>query len=260
MRNELTAEQVRRMMEGFSESCPKQYAEYVQRDMILEPSRQIQLAQMSDIQFLDYVMNRNTSEHLEIYPEYAGEVMRAFSDEIFEGLRNLREVKLEDLPELRKQLGDRAKPIELSDWGELYTQVPRKNGEAMMTGKLEYKVANAVPIVGPHFFTTTTGGFYGFLKFYVEEVGKIAPKQANAYLLGTVWCVDVEEGRASSPIIAGEYRGVGLKKGIYHVVPIKFFDVELDKSRKYTTRTQVKRRDAEGNATSIVTKVVPRRK
>ena len=70
----------------------------------------------------------------------------------------------------------------------------------------------------------------------------------------------VRNGRASSPIIAGEYQRVGLKDDIYHVVPIKFFDVELDNSRKYTTRTQIKERDAEGNATLVVTKVVPRRK
>ncbi len=215
---------------------------------------------MSDLQFLDYLMNRNASEHLGIYPEYASNVMRSFSDEIFEGLRNFKEVELEDFPELREQLGDKSKMIELSDWGDLYTQVPRKNGDTMMTGKLEYKVAKAVPVYGHHFFTTTTGGYHGLLKFYEEEVGRMAPEGANAYLLGAGWCVTVEEGRASSPIIAGNYRRVGLKNDIYHVVPIKFFNAELDKSKKYTTITQVKERDVEGNATLIVTKVVPRRK
>ncbi len=260
MRTELTVEQTKRQTEDFSRSLPKLYAEFVRRDRILEPSRQIELAQMNDVQFFDYIMNRNTSEHLSIYPEYASHVMRAFSNEIFEGLRNLKEVKLEDLPALREQLGDKAKMIALSDWRDLYTQIPRKNGDAMMTGKLEYKVAKAVPVSGHHFFTTTTGGYHGLLKFYEEEIGRIAPEEANAYLLGSGWCVTVEEGGASSPIIAGNYQSVGLKNDIYHVIPIKFFDVKADKSKKYTTQTQVKERDVEGNASLIVTKVVPRRR
>lgn len=255
---ELTAEESRQRLERFSVGCPELYAEYVEKDKILEPSRQIELAKMNDREFLDYIMNRNTSDHLGIYPEHASSVMRAFTDEIFEGLRGLQEVKLEDLPELRKQLGDKAKMIALSDWGELYAQEPRKDGEAMQTGKLEFKVAKAIPVVGPHFLTTITGGYHGFLKFYEEEIGKIAPEEANAYLLGTGWCVEVSNKRAPSPIIAGDYRDVDLKNSIYHAVPLKFFNVEIDESKKYTTKTEVTERDEEGNPKCIVTSIVPR--
>ena len=258
MKTELTAEQVRKQLEEFSRRAPELYAEYVERDQILEPKRQIELARMNDRQFLDYLMNRNTIDHLGIYPEYASNVMKAFSDEIFEGLRGLKEVRLEDLPELREQLGDKAKMIALSDWGDLYTHEPREDGAAMQTGKLEFKVAKAIPVVGPHFFITTTGGYHGFLKFYEEEIGRIAPDEANAYLLGNGMCVTVSNGRAPSPIIAGDYRNVGLKDDIYHVVPLKFFNVDVDRSKKYTTKIDVTERDAEGNATCLITKVVPR--
>jgi len=258
MRQEITAEQVRRQLEDFSKSCPELYAEYAERDKILEPRRQIELARMNDRQFLDYVMDRNTAEHLGIFPEYASNVMKAFADEIFEGLRGLKEVRLEDLPELREQLGDKAKMITLSDWRDLYTQEPREDGAAMRTGELEFKVARAIPVVGPHFFTTTTGGYHGFLKFYEEEIGRIAPDEANAYLIGNGMCITVRDGRAPSPIIAGDYRNVGLKDDIYHVVPLKFFNVDVDRNQKYTTKTDVTERDAEGNATCLITKVVPR--
>lgn len=255
MRQEMTAEQVKEEIETFSKNCPKLYAEYVEKDRILEPGRQIELARMNDRQFLDYVMNRNTSGHLGIFPEYASNVMKTFADEIFEELRGLKEVRLENLPELREQLGDKAKMIELSDWGTLYTQEPREDGAVMPTGELEFKVARAIPVVGPHFFTTTTGGF---LKFYEEEIGRIAPDEANASLLGKGMCVTVSDGRASSPIIAGDYRNVGLKDDIYHVLPLKFFNVDIDRSKKYTTKTDVTERDAEGNASYLITKVVPR--
>ena len=254
---ERTAEHIKEDRELLASSCPKLYNDYVQRDKILESARQIELAQMDEDEFFDYLMNRNTSDHLQIYPEHASFVMRCFSEGIFSHLRSLEDIKEEDLPRLREELGDKAKMIALSDWGDLYTQVPREEGAVMQTGELEYKVAKAIP-VDRGFFATKTKGYYGFLKFYEEGVGKIALPNANAYLLGTGWLVSVKGGRAPSPIIAGEYKDVGLKDDIYQVVPIKFFNVEADRTKKYTTKSEVKERDSEGNPRLIVTKVVPR--
>jgi hypothetical protein len=262
MRNRLTSEDIRHQNEGFYKNSPETYSAYVQRDMILEPARQMQLADLTDRELMDYLMNRNTSKKLDIYPEYASSSMKKFSEEILEIMRNLYETECEDLPGLREKLGNKAKMIALSDCGVLYTQIPRKNDFLMMTGKLEYKVEKATPVEGPRFFATTTGGFYGFLKFYEEEIGLIAPEKANSYLLGTGWCVDVEDRMVSSPIIAGEYQDIGflgVKDGIYHVVPIKFFNVEADKSQKYSKRTRVLERDLEGNPIRMVTDIVRRK-
>ena len=254
------AEQFKKYILEFSISNPKLYDEYAKRDQILTPDRQMELSKMGKIDFLDYLMNRSTCDYLDIYPENAGRYANCFSDEIFERLRNYNEIKPEDLPKLREQLKAKAKMTALTDWQGLYTQMPRKTGEVMMTGGLEYKVKEAIPIDGPHFFITETLGYYGFFKFYEECVGIIAPKNANAYLIGNAWNVSVKNGEAASPIILGEYKDVGLKDEIYQVAPIKFFNITINKSIKYSIKTRVTKRDAEGNAIKIVRKIVPNKK
>jgi hypothetical protein len=245
----LTIDQIKKNMEDFSKSVPELYKEYVKKDAILEPERQIQLAQLDELQFLDYIMDRNTMEHLNIYPENANKIMRDFSEEIFEGLKNLRDFDdftAKELSDLRVQLGDKAKLIELSD-DYKHTLKPRGTGDTMRTGELEHKIAKAIYVPGPRFLATTTKGYYGFVRFYEEEVGRIAPENANAYRIGNTWCLSIEKGMASSPIIAGEYRNVGLKNGEYHVIPLKFFHVEGRRIPKpsYMKKPKIKEKPGE---------------
>lgn len=234
---ERTAEDTKHDVEMLARRAPNLYKEYVDKESILEPSRQIKLSKLDDNSFLDYLMDRRTSEHLNIYPEYANNIMRAFSDEIFKNLNAMTEVKLKDLPALRDEIKGR-KLITLSNWDSLYTETEREEDSCSKTGDLEYKVAKAIQVPGPHFFTTFVGGYHGILRFYEEEVAKIAPKDANAYLTGTAWCVSVHGGRGSCPILAGEYRDVKQEDSIYHAMPVKFFNVEVDTSKKYTTKTE----------------------
>lgn len=245
MRYEQTIADVKEQWERLRLTFPELYEKAVKKDGLLTPERQRELAKMKDDEFFDYIMNRNTLDHLFIYPENASHFMKVLNDNVFSTLRALQGRKYDDesVEILRRKLGDKAKMIALSDWGELYTQEPRKDNEVMMTGKLEYKVKKAVPIQGPHFFATKTLGYHGFVKFFEEHVADVAPEGANAYLLGNTLCLSVQDGRASSPIIAADYRTVGLEDNIYHISPIKFFNVEVDKRWKYTTKTRAVKKD-----------------
>lgn len=262
MRYEQTIADVKEQWTRLASSFPELYEKAVKKDGLLTPERQKELAKMKDVKLFDYIMDRNTLDHLFIYPENASHFMKVLNDNIFSTLRALQGRKYDDksIICIRRKLGDRAKMIALSDWGDLYTQEPREEGDVMMTGKLEYRVKEATQIPGPHFFATKTLGYQGFVKFFEEHVADVAPEGANAYLLGNTWCVSVQEGRTSSPIIAADYRDVGLEDNIYHISPIKFFNIEADKRRKYTTRTRVTKRDEEGNAIELKTDVVKRKR
>ena len=218
--------------EDFYRHFPGIYSEMVKKGVILEPATQMQLADMDETRFMDYLMERNTSMPLCIYPEYASRVMRDFSDEIFDALESLKRAGQEDLPKPRKKPGNMSSITALMDCGDLYTQVPRTGDDMMMTGEPEHRIEKATPVSGPRFFATTTGGYYGFLKFREEEIASIAPEGANAYLLGAVWCLDSVDGNVRSPIIEGYSRDTGLEKGTYHVAPVKFFSIETGNERK----------------------------
>jgi hypothetical protein len=239
----------KKLMRGFAARFPDLYRQYVERGNLLEPAKQEELSKLDEVAFFNYLMQRDISDHLCIYPEYTSAVMKDLSDEIFKGLKTMKEVTLRHLPAMREQLGSRAHLIALKEFDGLFTQEPRKEGAAMMTGKLEYRVAQSECVPGPHFFTTTTGGYHGFLKFYEEEIGKIAPVEANAYLLGAGWCVTVSGGMADSPILLEDTRKVPLKDDIYHVVPIKFFNAHPDTSAKFDIDIVVDERDDSGTAT-----------
>lgn len=90
-----------------------------------------------------------------------------------------------------------------------FTQYP-KRGECMDTGEAEFLVKKIKSIPGPKTFTTTIGGYPGFLKYGIKEVKTIMPRDANAYYL------------SGMPTIGG--------KG--HIVGIKFYHVEVDTSQR----------------------------
>ncbi len=95
--------------------------------------------------------------------------------------------------------------------GKWFTQYPKK-GERMDTDEPEYAVTRIHKVDGPSSFTTTIGGYYGFLKYGIKEVKNIAPRNANAYYISG----DVEI----------------LQEGSKHVVPVTFYHIEANTSRR----------------------------
>lgn len=257
-----TLEHIKAQVEEYKKYHPEMYIRDMERDAILVPSRQRELARMDEQAFHDYITDRTTFYHLDIYPENASDVMRAFNEEIFAALNALNPVYMEDLDRIRDELGPGAELIELDDWGDFYTLEPREKGDAMKTGRPEYKVKSAEHIPGPNFLATTTGGYHGFVKFYEEEAWRIAPEGANAWLQGNAWMAEVSCGKTRSPIIAGDYREVPLEDAIYHIIPVQFYRVEVDKGRKYEIETETEELawDEDGKCTSVSMRsfIVPR--
>lgn len=72
--------------------------------------------------------------------------------------------------------------IQLCD-GTWFTQYERK-GESMATGEPEFRVTKITPIGELIPFTTTIGGYHGFVKYATKEVEQIKPQGANAYVDG----------------------------------------------------------------------------
>lgn len=105
---------------------------------------------------------------------------------------------------------------------EWFTMYP-KNGDGMDMGVPQFHVKNLREIEGPESFRTVIGGYHGLLKYDVNEVKSIAPKDANAYVKG--------EGQ----II---WEGGNPKE---HEVPVTFFNAEVDTSRRVLKEEEVKR-------------------
>ena len=98
----------------------------------------------------------------------------------------------------------------------MFTDYP-KAGERMDTGEPEFAVTSIEP-AGEVEFSTTIGGYYGFLKYGIDEVRRIAPQGANAYTLGDMR-------------IEGER----------HVGPATFYRVGVDTSRRLRRMADVYR-------------------
>ncbi|HEU0051268.1 MAG TPA: hypothetical protein VFQ60_04425, partial [Patescibacteria group bacterium] len=95
-----------------------------------------------------------------------------------------------------------------------FTEYP-KRGDRMDTGAPEFVVTSVKPVQGgPFLFNTSVGGFYGYFKYGIKEVSRLAPKGANAYMF-------------TQPIITNP---PGRK--MQHTTGVKFFKVEVDTSRR----------------------------
>lgn len=103
--------------------------------------------------------------------------------------------------------------------GRFYTDAP-KDGERMDRGVPEFPV-NLAREVGKAQFKTTFGGYHGFFKYGIDEVRRIAPPGANAYVVGEIEI----ESTAGSPT--------------HHVAEITFFAVEVDASKRVLTDGEV---------------------
>jgi len=72
------------------------------------------------------------------------------------------------------------------DYGEYcFTEVP-KVGERMDTGKPEFFVRLKKKVGPVVFFRTTIGGYHGFVKYGLNEIQVICPRQANAMRLSRI--------------------------------------------------------------------------
>lgn len=103
--------------------------------------------------------------------------------------------------------------------GRLFTDTPKK-GEGMDCGEPQFPVT-AAREVGKRQFRTTIGGYYGFFKYSVDEVKRIAPPGANAYTVG-----DVEiESADGNPT--------------HHVAEVTFFAVDVDASKRVLRESEL---------------------
>ncbi len=213
---------------------------------LLSDDKQERLSNASIDELFDCIMNRDTLYPLCIYPQYASPAMRALEAEVVVSLNSFREVYEKNLSRLRKQLGNRKNLIELMEVeNEIYTQAKRggKN-QLQASGQIEFKTTRANPFIKTMFLVTHSVVESAGLLYYLEEITKIAPESAKAYLRGQAWRVDVEDKKVESPIVAETTLGpINQRNGEYRVVPIRFFkDVEIDRSKKYDTELKKNQR------------------
>ncbi len=230
-------------IEELTRSSPSLHNVMVERGWVITPDEQKNLATYGLEVLFRNIMERPTSEHMGIFDANMSPAMRTLEAEILQCLNTNRDIRsVIGQRQLRRELKAAGKSnlTELSRFGgELYAKKPRKSGDVMSTGELEFKIVDAKPVAGPHFFGRAVMGYYGFLKYFAEEVALIAPQGANAYLLGAGWVVTVYAGLASSPIGSDSVLKPVTKKfsgldDLRHVVPVQFFNVEIDKSTKYS--------------------------
>jgi hypothetical protein len=103
----------------------------------------------------------------------------------------------------------------LTEIGEQwFTQYP-KAGDRLDTGEPKFRVTKLEKIGEPVTFRTTVGGYYGWMKYDIQEVRVIAPKGANAYYL------------------AGDIQIISTGGNPeFHEVPIQFCKADVDYSQR----------------------------
>jgi hypothetical protein len=214
---------------------PDYFDEQVERGAILGMGEQLRLS-LSDT---DTVFNRlfvhNTAYGIGLLPDFASPATQELEEEFLHALQTLRPVWAEDLPEIRQELGARVDIFALKMVGtEIYTQPPREEGSAMETGGIEFKVNSATQVPGPRFVATQVSGYYGILRYFSEEIAKVAPEGANAFQVGTTILRSVRYQGTWSPIVAGNVlRPIEQEEDQYHILPVKFFNVDVDTSQRY---------------------------
>lgn len=257
--NSVANEDQVRQYDRFAAQMPDYFARQIERGAMLSKEEMKQLSSASKEVVFGRLFNHATAYGLGILPGYDSPAIHELDDELLHAFQSWEKVEEKDLPALRKSLGKRAEMIELRKIGkDFYTQRKRESKSAMQTGELEYKIANITPVEGPRFLATHVAGYYGILRYFLEEVARIAPEGANAYLDGTGIIRTVQANGLWSPIMAGNVlRPVNQEKGEYHIVPLKFFKVEVDTSQKYEGNWNVLERDSEDNATYMRYEVKP---
>ena len=103
-----------------------------------------------------------------------------------------------------------------------YFAMYEKEGARMDTGISKFHVRSVEEIPGPESFTTTIGGYHGLVKYDIEEVKSIAPKDANAYTIENMECI---------------WEGGNPK---FHEIYVKFYRADIDTSRMILKEDEVK--------------------
>ncbi len=225
----------------FARDMPDYFAEQIESGKVLSRGEMRLLAKSGKDTIFERLFDHNTAYGLGILPSYENQATRELEAELLQAMQTYQDCPdVKSLRDLKKRLGKRADIFQLKQVGEdLYTFQNRKLGDAQPTGGIEYKVATATPVEGPRFMPTRVSGYYGILRFYTEEMARIAPKGANAFLDGNGILKSVEFGGMWSPIVAGNaLRPINQPDDQYHIVPVKFFHVEVDRSQKYVTDTE----------------------
>ncbi len=214
---------------------PEYFAERVERGAILSRNEMQRLSTGTIDDVFERLFDHVTAYGLDILPEYSNAAMLKLEQELLQTMSSLKEVLEDDLPSLRKKIGNKPELIELRQVGDtFYTQTKRKKNAAMQTGELEFRVGEAVPVQGPRFFATKVCGYHGILRYFLVEVDQVAPDSANAYLDGTGILRTVTCRGMWSPIVAGNLlRPIPQEDGEYHIVPVKFFTVCVDQTQKF---------------------------
>jgi len=232
------------------------FDDLVNRGQILTVPEQTRLASLDMDALFPNIMYRRHAYCIGVYPQHASPEMHALDGEVVTALNSVTGMRDKDLPKVRAELGDRADIIELrAHSGEHYTMKPR-DGNSMESGEFEFRATNVERVPGARFFATDIGGYHGILRYCIEEVARMAPEGANACLTGEGFLVTVKDKKTHSPIIADKRIGpIDLKDDMYHVVPVEFYHVDVDRSQRFKNEWEVTARDEEGNATRIVEKV-----
>lgn len=214
---------------------PGYFNDKVENRHILGDEEQKKLKNSSKDVVFDRLFDHFASYGIDILPCYASPAMRELEAELLQAMQTYEYVNENSLPKLRKKLGQKTGLMELEHVGDdFYTQTKRRNGDEGPTGKIEFKVKKIEKADGPRFMVTRVGGYHGILRYYIEEIGRIAPDGANAFLSGTGILKSVECNGMWSPVVAGTViRPINQRDGQYHIVPVKFFHVEADNRKKY---------------------------
>lgn len=107
--------------------------------------------------------------------------------------------------------------------GHVFTDVP-KSGDGMDRCVPEFHVT-AVRELGKGQFRTTIGGYHGFLKYSVDEVKRVAPPEANAYVVED-FEIECTDGNPS-----------------HHLVSVTFFAATVDASRRVLRQSEIDAND-----------------
>lgn len=94
-----------------------------------------------------------------------------------------------------------------------FTDYP-KQGERMDCHEPEFLVTKIEQVGESKQFRTTVGGYHGFFKYGIDEVRRIAPPEANAYMVGDIR-IEWKDGDPT-----------------HHVGPVTFYKVTVDTSQR----------------------------
>jgi hypothetical protein len=175
------------------------------------------LIQADEDKIFDELFWSNTGFHgIRIFPRYATPAMRKLEEELYNAFTR------------EENLSEGKRLIELRQYGNDFYATKIENNKQIL-----FKV-KALRQIGRDFVIIPSWGNYMFVHYEPEDIGKVAPAEANSYLIGTIMLVELKNKYIHSPIVAGDLIGpINRINGNYHVLPVKFFNSWIDWSKRY---------------------------